>query len=277
VKRLALLVAAAAALAVPAAQAGAPPIAAQTSFSPLVHLFGDTVTARLDVSVDPKRVDPSSVRVAAAFAPYTAGHGSVARLAGSENVVLIRFSYPLRCFTAACTPRAKERTFTLRPATVHWRVRGGVEQSAPVEWPPLTVASRLSPRDLALPELLAGVAPPAPSYSLPPGLLGTVLMAGGGAAAVGGAAGLVLLLRPRRRPQASPALAEALDLVERAAAGEVVERRRALYALALALEEARLEPEATAARKIAWASAPPDPDGMKQLALVVRGQIEEAA
>lgn len=262
---------------VPAARAGGPPIAGDTAFAPLVHAFADRVTAQVTISVDPGRIDPASVRVLASFAPYTAGPVRVERRPAGSSLAVLRFSFPLRCSSAACVPRAPERSFSLPNAVVRWRYRAGGSGSAPLAWPPLTVASRLTPRDLAVPALLARAEPPAASYSLPPGALGVGLYALGAAFAAGGLVALALLLRPHARTVATPPLQHALELVELAAAGEVVERRRALYRLALALEEARLEPESHAARKLAWAPAAPDPDGMLQLALVIRGQLREAA
>ncbi|MGZ4353259.1 MAG: hypothetical protein ACXVZ4_06920 [Gaiellaceae bacterium] len=264
---------------VPAARAATPmpPISADTSFAPLVHAFADPVTAQVTVGVDPARIDPASVRVVPSFAPYAAGPARVERRGGGVHLVVLRFSFRLRCITAACVPRAPEKSFTLRPAVVRWQSRGGRAGSARLAWPPLTVASRVTPRDLALPTLLARDEPPAPSYSVPPGPLGIFLLALGAALAAAGAIALAVLLRPRARAVTTPPLQHALQLVELAALGEIVERRRALYRLALALEEARLEPESHAARKLAWAPAAPDSDGMLQLALVIRGQLREAA
>jgi len=274
-----LLVAAAALLALaPAARAAErPPIAADASFSPLVHAFADPVTAEVTLAVDARRVDPGSVRLRPSFAPYEAAPPQVERRDAGDGLVVLHYAYPLRCTAAACVPRAQERSFTLRAATVRWSWRWGGEGSAQLTWPRLTVASRLSPRDLAAPALTARVDPPAVDYSLPPGPLGIVLLALGPALAAGGIAALALVLRPRRRVSAAPPLEQALDMVERAAAGEVVERRRALHRLALALEDARLEPESYAAKKLAWAPAAPDPDGMRELTLVIRGQLGEAA
>lgn len=262
---------------VPAARAETPPISADAQFAPLVHAFGDPLTARVTVGVDPTLIDPASVRVAGVFAPYRTGGARVTRHVAGPHLVVLRFSYRLRCIDAACVPRARERDLTLKPAALRWRYRDGKKAAAEIAWPPLTVASRLTPRDLALPALTANAQPPAPSYRLPPGPLGIGLLALGAALAAAGLGGLVVLLRPHARPVAIAPIQAALALVERAAAGEVGERRRALYGLALALEEARLEPESWAARKLAWAPAAPDPEGMLQLAVVIRGQLGEAA
>jgi hypothetical protein len=260
---------------VPAARAETPPISADAQFAPLVHAFADPVTARVTVGVDPARIDPASVRLAGSFAPYRTGPPRVTRRAAGPHLVVLLFSYRLRCIDAACVPGAPERSLTLKPASLRWRYRTGKPAAAEIAWPPLTVASRLTPRDLALPALTAKAQPPAPTYRVPPGPLGIALLAVGSALAAAGLAGLVVLLRPHARPVAIAPIQAALALVERAAAGEVGERRRALYRLALALEEARLEPESWAARKLAWAPAAPDPEGMRQLALVIRGQLGE--
>ena len=106
-------------------------------------------------------------------------------------------------------------------------------------------------------------------------LLLTSLLLGALLAAAGLGTLGVLALRRRRVVPVEP-LQRALELVEQAANGDVVDRRRALYQLALVLEEARLEPESWAARKLAWAPAMPDPEGMQLLSLVIREQLQEA-
>ncbi|HEY6054008.1 MAG TPA: hypothetical protein VIU86_08755, partial [Gaiellaceae bacterium] len=105
---------------VPAARAAtpAPPISADASFAPLVHAFADPVTAQVTVGVDPARIDPASVRVAPSFAPYTAVRARVERRDGGSHLAVLRFSWRLRCASAACVPRAPEKSFTLRPAVV---------------------------------------------------------------------------------------------------------------------------------------------------------------
>lgn len=264
----------------PAAHAGLPPVTAETSLSPLVHGFGDPVTATVSLSVSAAAVDPASVRVVAHFDPYGSRLLRVDRLQTGEGRVLVRYVYRLSCTTAACLPGRGERSRTPPPARITWR-SGGTLRAGEIGWGPLTVASRLTPLDLTAPAFTARVEPPRPRYALSPGVLGVVLLAGGSvlaAAGVGTAALLVgwLLLERRRRPRPVSALQRTLELVEQASRGDVLERRRALYQLALVLEEAGLEPESWAARKLAWAPATPDPWGMQMLSLVIRHQLEEA-
>lgn len=275
-RALPLAVVAALALA-PAARAGSP-VAVEASFAPLVHGFGDPVVATVTVAAG-RTVEPGSVHVAAAFAPYAATALPVEREAAAGGRVLLRFAWRLRCLTAACVPRKPERTFPLGPARVSWLTRRGAERSTVALWPALTVASRLTPTDLAVPWFGAETAPPASGLRLPAGPFAVALLAFGSLLATAGLAALALpLLRRRRRaPLPVAPLQLALELVERAASGDVDERRRALYQLALLLEEASLEPESWAARKLAWAPATPDPDGMQMLSLVIREQLREAA
>jgi hypothetical protein len=261
----------------PAARAGVPPVTAQATFSPLVHAFADPVTATVTVAVEPSLVDPASVRVDAHFAPYRARLLRVERSSASGGTVVVRRLYRLSCATAACVPKQPERSFQVAPARISWRTPSGTPQSGTVAWPPLTVASRISSAELSTPDFRAAAAPPAPGHRIAPATLGVALVALGGVLAGAGLATLLLLaLRRRRRPVAAAPLQRALELVEQASRGDVVERRRALYQLALVLEEARLEPESWAARKLAWAPATPDPDGMQMLSLVIREQLQEA-
>ena len=48
----------------------AQPLEARVVVSPRVVLFGDTVTARVQVALDRARIDPDSLRVEAEFAPW---------------------------------------------------------------------------------------------------------------------------------------------------------------------------------------------------------------
>jgi len=275
VRRVALVVLAALALA-PAARAWTPAVTATTSFAPQVHAFADPVTATVTVSVDSRRVDPATVRVTPAFAPYSASPGRVSRASGPDGLVVLTFPFRLTCATSACVPHASERAIPLTPARLAWRARNGATRTESVPWPPLLVASRLTPADVAKPSFPFALEPPPAHFAVPPGALGTGLLVVGALLAAGGLGAVGLLLGRRRRLVPVEPLQRALALVEQAASGDVVDRRRALYQLALVLEEARLEPESWAARKLAWAPDMPDPDGMQLLSLVIREQLREA-
>jgi hypothetical protein len=259
-----------------AASASSPAISAVTSFTPRVHAFADTVTATVTVSVDPSRIDPATVRVAPSFDPYRAVPQPEQRDRTAGGLVMLGFPFRISCSTDDCLPDAGERTIALAPARVVWRDRDGAPRGATVAWPPLLVASRLTKSDLASPSFPTELAPPPPRYALPPGLLGDGLLALGALLGAGGVGTVAVLAHRRRRTVPVEPLQRALELVETAARGDVVDRRRALYQLALVLEDARLEPESWAARKLAWAPAMPDPEGMQLLSLVIRQQLAEA-
>src|SRR5207248_10386750 len=136
-------------------------------------LFGDEVTARLDLLFSTAFVSPSSVRVEASFAPYRA---DVASRSSSQEGAMTRFSYVFRlsCLTSACLANG-ERVITLPHALVSYSApAGGGLRVTRVAWPALTTASRLAPTERRqLPVRLRTPAArlPAPTYRLTPALL----------------------------------------------------------------------------------------------------------
>ena len=86
---------------------GSPPsaIQARSALLPGVVLFGDTLTARLDVILDRSKVDPGSVRVQASFAPWKAvAPPKQVRRDGSASSTYIGKTYILRCLEAELQP-----------------------------------------------------------------------------------------------------------------------------------------------------------------------------
>ena len=86
--------------------AGSPPSAIQArgALLPGVVLFGDTLTARLDVTLDRSKIDPGSVRVQAGFAPWKpVVPPKQVRRDGSGSSTYIGKTYVLRCLEGACT------------------------------------------------------------------------------------------------------------------------------------------------------------------------------
>ena len=95
--------------------AGSSPVRAlraQGTITPRIAVFGDTIRARVDVTLDRRRVDPDSVRVRAAFKEWRrVGADQLVRSdAGSTSH--LRALYVLRCLKLACTPGFKLRYFT---------------------------------------------------------------------------------------------------------------------------------------------------------------------
>jgi hypothetical protein len=249
----------------------------QATVTPQEHMFGDHVRARVEVAVDPRRVDPHSVAIEASFAPY--------RALAAPRVVrrgdTVRLDAELVCLARACVPGGPQRTTTLPPATIRYRADGRA-RSASVSWPPLLVASRLPA--VGPPALRERSDLPRVTATVDPRLLGWALA---------GAAGLLLLLagaavarRLAERPQAAegllpeevPALRLALANVERLAADDAAARRAALDRLAVTLTAAGLARLAPEARVLAWSEADPTGEPMRRLAdTIERALAGEAA
>lgn len=293
-KALALAVAAGAlALAGSAGAAPRSPLHATASISPPVHFVGDRVTARVEVVIDRRVVDPDGVHVTAAFGPYERTEDPTVERSRTGDLVRIVFRWPLACLGEDCLPRG-QRLVRLRPARVTYG-----RHAVDVRWPPTAIVSRLGRIEVQLQRLerLAsfmsagqGISivsaqaqlspwrtnrePPAPSYRVSAPALGAGLL-GGAALALAGAAVLVApLVRRRRRrpPRAAPrhasSLAEALSLLAETMANGAgpPARREALERLArelIALERLEL---AARARRLAWSTEPPEDPAVGVLA-----------
>ena len=242
------------------------PLQASTSLSGRTGLFGRPLVARLALVVDRTRVDPARLRVAVDFSPFrVAGPPSVRRVRSGPTTV-VRYSYRLECLAAACVPRSPERVFAFAPAVV--RYDGGQGR---VAWPSFTVASRLSPDDLAR-RMLRLPAPSPESYRLPPRLLGWSFAALAALLVLGAGSAASRLLASSRRGalvSVSP-LERALALVAQASSRAIAERRTALDRLAVVLDEAGVRPLAAATRRLAWSRPEPEGAAMTELVTAVR-------
>lgn len=294
-KALAALVAAAFALAPGGlASAGQPPPSVETEavLLPRIVLFGDTLTAQVDVTLDRSRVDPDSIRVDADFAPWepVAEPERVRRDGATTTHVRVRFV--LRCLTSPCLPQRETSPLEFPAARVTFP--GGDPIEAP--WPVLVVHSRIVSADPVrragaggggpeLPWRADVVTMPPVSYRLAPGLAVALLVGGGSVFAAAGIA-LALLALPRRRPAPIapeeppapplPPLEHALVLLEDPAPPNgVADRRRALELVAEHLADR--DPQlAQVARAMAWSEDLPPMAETGGLAARVRSALEEA-
>lgn len=255
------------------------PIQATATTEPEAHLFGDRLTARVEVLVDRRAVDPASVRVEAGFDPYgTAGPPTVStRRAGND--VSLRYGFTLLCLRDECRPEprgAKEFRFS----TVQIRFRDhGRGATLAVPWPPIEVGSRLTSADIGQPQLRArDTELPAVSYRASPALLAAPLFV---LAAVLALAGGVLVwpsvgpLLPARRARDELAgllpLERAVALLRRSLArGRASDQRKALDQLARELRRSGRDELAGGARELAWSEREPAPAEMTDLA----GRVE---
>jgi len=249
-------------------------LAASASLAPRTFAFADRLSARIDVLVDPRAVDPASVRVRPRFGLFKVlARGLRTRRAGG---VLLSYRYALECLVPGCLPgrTLAERRFL--PAIVSYRAADGLRREA-VEWPTYTVVTRLSTPDIGDPttHLRADAPVPPIGYRVSPGTLQALLAAVSGVLVLG-AAGLLALALPRRRPARAPQLpplAQALALVRASTAnGYPAERRRALGRLARELGVEGRRELARAAVRLAWSAEPPTPEAATRLA----DEVEES-
>lgn len=259
-------------------------LVASTSLEPQGHMFGEQVTARLDIVFDAALVRAESIRGQPRFAPYTV----VARREEQESfedVARIRREYVLECLTARCLA-PKRGFFQLPPVALEYVTTSGPGvQPTSAEWPELRAASRTGTDDLEGLRVRADVRDLAPvTYRVRPGVVATI---GYSLAILFALAGLVLLTRAlnaravlgpaiaRRRSRLSP-LERALALVRRSTErGELDSSRRALERLAGELRRTREAALAQDASRLAWRRDHPSGSTVDPLSTEVERVIAE--
>jgi len=271
-----------------------PDIDAQGRLSPRVALFGDTITARVDVTLDRSLYDAGSVRVATAFSPWeiVGKPERVRRDAGPTTHLSTTFV--LRCLTDACAPVRAAAPIDFTPARVTYRELGddsARRDSIEVDWPQLVAYSRIIPAES---EVVASgstiswradvVSLPGVSYRAAPGVVLALLLTGGLALAAAGL-GLAYLAWPRRAPAPPPQpkldplpsltpLEQALVLLnESARADGAGEQRRALELVSEELENWGDAALSRAARALAWSQDVPGVEQTTALAARVRTEL----
>ncbi len=247
--------------------------AVASSLSPRTSAFGDTITAKLRILLDRRRVDPESVRLLNRFMPWR--ERTTVERVDDGNLTALTYTMRLDCLSFYCLPQQGTTGF---PFT---RIFYGNGPTVEVHWPPFEVVTRLRKQSTALegtgeegdqwpPAWRAAVSLPEPGYRARPALLawaagiaGALLVAGSAAA------GLVLLRRGRllRTREVSP-LDRAVALLRAARTDE--ERRAALEALALALDT-DVEGLAEPARQLAWSASSPTASAAAELASLAKG------
>jgi hypothetical protein len=244
------------------------PVLASTQLSPELPAFADRITADLRVLVDRRRVDPSSIRVAASFSPYRQVRAPERSETATEHSTLVRYRYVLDCLDSNCLPR---HPFVFPRARVSYGEKERSEVSA--SWPLFLVAPRVRPDDVTPPRMRDGLRPlPSVSYRVQPVALE---LAFGGAAVLLmlAAGGLVARSRPRPAPvgpqengAVSPLVAALMLARQAAAAGDPVMQRKALERLASELRLAKLLSLARSARRLAWSERKPQAQATEALA-----------
>lgn len=269
-------------------------IDAKATITPRVALFGDTVFARVDVVLDPSRIDPDSVRIAVDFAPFDVVGRPERRRQESRAGVFMRTTFTLRCLTGTCVPSQRSATYDLEPV----RIAFAAADEQRVDVAPLTAAlptvhvfsrfSALSSRSDggATPWQADLLSLPPVSYRVGPGSLTALLLLG---AALLACAGVVLAVSawPRRKPASAPEpelepepalspLEQALALLERSIRVDgAAAQRRALELVAeeLELSEWGDRQLAGTARALAWSEDVPPVAETSRLAARVRSAL----
>jgi hypothetical protein len=269
-------------------------ILADVAVNPQSAYVGDTLIARVDVLVDRRRIDPSTLSVRGSLAPYVAGPPSIERR-DVGDASRVTHTLRLGCDVRPCLPpdpeRGGRRTFVLPGLQLQFRRTDGSRDSLLLPLPALEILSRLSRSDAALVEdfavipFRASLALDPVRYAVSPAILAGLLLAV--ATLLLTAAGwLVFRYGPRRKEPAAPEpppeptvvlspLERALAIVERARArGSIPDERKALELLARELGR-NGDPElAATAKGLAWSAQGPTAAATLALTAEVRSVIE---
>jgi hypothetical protein len=264
------------------------PLKAYVSITPTVHLFGDTIHARLDVLADSRLVDPSAIRIRGAFLPYEPVAAPTLDSKRVGRLTQLTWTWSLRCLDVKCVPIAppSERYHVFRFHPVHVDVVGAtgkVRYGITAGWPPIQVDSQMSPgvlRALALTNglswryQLAPVA--APTYARSPSLLFWLALGAAGVVFVG-ALGALLRWYFNIRPRQAKAVARPGTPLERALAliawahaqGDETLQRKAFERAAeelVVLPAETVEELARAAHELAWSQQLPADEEIESFA-----------
>jgi len=274
--------------------AGGSPIRVNAALTPRTHLFGDTVTARISIAADRRRVEPGSVRIDGSFGAYTVVAAPALERREGEATEYVVWTVRLRCLKSACVSGKAGRRVVFAPARVRYSVADGNSETASsvsVDWPALTVYSRVDQLEVAAldprgePPWRADLVPlPDVSYSTPPLLLAGLFFGAGSVLLLGA----VALLAPRARPETpeAPTIAvpagarlspfeRALMLLEDDSDGAVESRRQALELVAAEFGQRGEREQELSARRLAWAEEFPPFADTRALVQSARSLSEE--
>jgi len=265
------------------------PLRARATLSDRIVVFGDTVRAQVDLALDLRHVDPSSVRVRVGFEPWRRVEPAKVTRTDAGSSSHIRMTFVLRCLKQPCVPERDTLPFEFEPARIEFHNRSGGRGALRAPFPVLTVHTRIRPAELAnaAPWRIDVTNVPEPSYRTSPALL-LALLIGGSLVLLAGGGALAYVGWPRRQVEPEPEpepepellptpLEQALELLEDAArANGAADQRRSLELVAEVLAERGEEDGlAEAARALAWSPTAPGPDKTKSLAARVRAALEE--
>ena len=270
-----------------------PEVVVDAKLLPRTVGFGDTLTAQIEVTVDRRQVDPSTVRVRQEFSPWGQLAPPKQTRHDSDSTTLLRTTYLLRCVIGPCVPPRETYQLEFDPLVVSYVEKGsGTRDTVEERWPVLVTHSNIVAGDLERREAASTpwradlLTMPAASYRIAPGLARGLLFAGAILLALAGVA-LAYRAMPTREPQPEPEpepdpdpgpalqpLELALILLTDAAhANGAADRRRALELVAEEMEARDVYPLARRARMMAWSEETPTLAETSRLAESVRAEL----
>ena len=194
------------------------PLKAYATITPTVHLFGDSITAKLAIVADTKWVDPSRLQVNADFAPYEEMHAPTVQRLGVGRFAQVTWIWTLHCVRSACVPRVppsdRFHVFQFHAAHIAYlEANNKPAYGLNASWPPIEVLSQISPGLVAFLDRTnrlnwqLGMTPvAAPTYRLSPTLLlwlAIAVAAAFGIAAIWFGSRWYLVVRPQPAPDAA--------------------------------------------------------------------------
>jgi hypothetical protein len=270
------------------------PFKAYATISPTVHLFGDSITAKIAIVADTKLVDPARLQVTSSFAPYVQTKAPTILRVRIGRFAQLTWTWTLECLTSPCVPRLppsdKFHVFTFHPARITYlQTNRKPAYAISASWPPVEVLSQVSPGVAAFLQKTSrlnwrlGMTPvAAPTYRVSPGLLlGLAVGVAGvfGLLALGLAWRWYLVVRPRRAADLPYDPATTLD---RALAvlryahehGDETLQRKAFERVAGELGVERADELTLVARELAWSQRTPEDEEVEEFAEQARGTQE---
>jgi hypothetical protein len=265
------------------------------SLTPTTHFFGDIVTARVEVRIDRRLLDPAKLRVEADFKPYELVGEVERHRRDLDDYTRLRYEYALRCLTLGCIPeqlqtelgaqegaRGERRTLRFPPAQIRYDDPSGEFPGVlrTVSWPPVTSVSRLNEAqsEAEFPFRATPEALPGPSYLAAPALVVGGLLLVGLALLTWPVRLGVRAWRERRPPVVEEEEAPSLTPLERVLLlvewarerPDGDDRRRTLEVLADELERTGAATLSDQASELAWSRDAPSPEAVSALLERVR-------
>jgi hypothetical protein len=270
------------------AVSGQAEVTAKADVTPRTHLFGDTLTARIDVVVDRDAVGPELPRVVRSFAPYAVERVTTARR-DAGRFSQLRYTFRLRCLREACLSTSGRARVRFEPVRVLYRSAAGEARVVRATWPPVELYSRLAsvPKEeqsssrfntpVMAPWRADLTALPPVSHRSSPTLIIALLLLAAGLLVLPACVLVYLALPWRASPSWEswlaqlPPIERALAVLERARThGDATARRRALERLGMELRVRGAEELAREALELAWTEATPTSEAILRLEQHIR-------